>query len=190
MNYRTASWETRARASSSIDLRVACVILLVGCSMAMVGQTPSGTKSPGSVIKATHILGLEGASNDASGTLSVEGTALQFQKSGGPTAQVSVTSIQDVLTGVEDRQVGGTPLALGRAAAPFGGGRVVGLFSHKKYDTLTLEYLDANGGFHGAIFLLAKGQGEVLKSQLIAGGAHVSHTEDQPAAQTNPEVKK
>ena len=33
-------------------------------------------------------------------------------------------------------------MKLGKAAAPFGGGRVVSLFAHKKYDTLTLEYVD------------------------------------------------
>ena len=39
--------------------------------------------------------------------------------------------------------MGGLPLTLGEAAAPYGGGRVVSLFAHKKYDTLTLEYVDA-----------------------------------------------
>jgi len=43
-------------------------------------------------------------------------------------------------------------MTLGEAAAPFGGGRVVSLFAHKKYDTLSLEYVDTDGGIHGAIF--------------------------------------
>ena len=33
-------------------------------------------------------------------------------------------------------------MKIGKAAAPYGGGRVVSLFAHKKYDTLTLEYVD------------------------------------------------
>jgi hypothetical protein len=70
--------------------------------------------------------------------------------------------------------VGGIPLALGRAATPFGGGRVIGLFSHKKYDFLTLESFDANGGFHGTIYQLNKGQGEALANELAAKGVHVS----------------
>jgi len=75
--------------------------------------------------------------------------------------------------------VGGLPLTLGKAAAPYGGGRVVSLFSHKKYDILTLEYVDSNGGIHGAIFQLDKGQGEVAKQELTAHGVVISSREDQ-----------
>lgn len=124
-------------------------------------------------------MGFEGAANGAAGTLSVEGDGLQFQKTDGPAAKLSLASIQDVLLSTQDKQVGGAPLALGRAAAPFGGGRAVALFSHKQYDTVTLEYADGDGGYHGAIFQLNTGKGAVLKSQLVAAGVHVSSTEDQ-----------
>jgi hypothetical protein len=73
------------------------------------------------------------------------------------------------------------PMMLGKAAVPFGGGRVVSLFSHKKYDTVTLEYLDSNGGFHDAIFRLNKGQGETLKEDLLANGAHIAPLVNQAA---------
>ena len=62
--------------------------------------------------------------------------------------------------------MGGTPMALTQAAAPYGGGRIIALMSHKKYDTVTLEYRDSDGGFHGAIFQLEKGQGQALRSEL------------------------
>ena len=73
--------------------------------------------------------------------------------------------------------MGGMPMALGRAATPYGGGRVIGLFAHKKYDFMTLEYFDSNGGFHGAIYQLNKGQGQVLADELGAKGVHVSGLE-------------
>src|SRR5271165_6869295 len=57
---------------------------------------------------------------------------------------------------------------------PYGGGRVVSLFAHKKYDTLTLEYVDVDGGVHGAIFQVAKGQGELVRNELVARGASFS----------------
>ena len=126
----------------------------------------------GPPIRATHVLGLEGVANNAGGTLSIQKDALQFQKSPGLTTQISVGSISNVSLGEQDKQVGGTPMALGRAATPFGGGRVIGLFSHKKYDTLTVEYLDTNGGLHGAIFQLDKGKAQVIRDALVAGGAH------------------
>jgi hypothetical protein len=33
-------------------------------------------------------------------------------------------------------------MTLAKTAAPYGGGRVVSLFAHKKFDFLTVEYLD------------------------------------------------
>ena len=46
-----------------------------------------------------------------------------------------MAAVQDVFLGEQSKQVGGVPMTLGKAAAPFGGGRVVSLFAHKKYDT-------------------------------------------------------
>ena len=189
MNQRTNFRMNRASEPSRIEKKLACLILLAGCTGALFAQAASETKSPTSV-GATHILGFAGAPNNAGGTLSIEGSALKFQKTGGATVEVSVASIQDISLGVEDKQVGGTPMTLGKLAVPFGGGRAIGLVAHKKYDTLTVEYLDGNGGLHGAIFQLNKGKAEAVKAQLVAGGAHVSNAEAPAAAQANPEVKK
>ena len=143
----------------------------------------------GSPIQATHILGFEGVSNNAGGNISIQENAFQFRKGEGMPAQVSVSSIVDVSLGEQDKQVGGVPMALGRAAAPFGGGRVIGLFSHKKYDTLTVEYLDTNGGFHGAIFQLKKGKAQVIREALVAQGAHVAQAENHAATVSVAELK-
>lgn len=148
------------------------------------------TSASGVLFHVTHILGFEGTSNNANGDLSIQGSALRFQKSEGAGVQINIGAIQDVFVGQSNKQVGGTSMAVGRTAAPFGGGRVVSLFSHKKYDTLTVEYVDPNGGFHGAIFQLNKGQGQALKNQLVANGAHASNTEDKAANQSTPENKK
>ena len=90
--------------------------------------------------------------------------------------------------GEQSKQVGGVPMTLGKAAVPFGGGRVVSLFSHKDYDILSLEYVDTNMGLHGAIFQLNKGQGGILRNELVAGGAHVSPTGDEATKQSTAEV--
>jgi hypothetical protein len=139
-------------------------------------------------IPATHLLGFESTPANAKGTLSIQDDALQFQKSGKPAVQVKIASLQDIFLGEQDKQVGGLPMTLGKTAAPFGGGRVVSLFAHKKYDTFALEYVDGSGGFHGAIFELGKGQGEVFRNELVAKGAHVSHSADEPAKQSKAEV--
>jgi hypothetical protein len=87
--------------------------------------------------------------------------------------------VQDILIGGQSRQVGGLPMTLGKAAVPFGGGRAISLFSRKKYDTLTVKYVDHDGGVHGVIFQLPKGQAENLRRQLIAKGAHVTEDTNQ-----------
>jgi hypothetical protein len=141
-------------------------------------QGQSDTKVAGSSIHVKHVLGFQGAKRNANGHLSLQDDLVRFQQDGGSPAEVSIVSIRNISLGAEDKQVGGVPMMLGKAAVPFGGGRVVSLFSHKKYDSLTIEYLDSNGGFHAAIFQAAKGQGQTFKNMLIAGGAHISSSED------------
>jgi len=171
--------------------RTACLILLLVCSTALLAQAPSRPTSPaaGLEIRVTQILGFEGTKNNAKGKLSIQDNALQFKNGGGAAAQVNIGSIQDVVLGEQNRQVGGLPMTLGKAGVPYGGGRVISLFSHKKFDTLTLVYLDANGGWHGAIFQLEKGQGEAFRNELVAKGAHVSPIAGQTAKQSVPEAQ-
>ena len=120
--------------------------------------------------------------------LSIQNNALRFQKHGDPGAQVKLTSVRALFLGEESKQVGGLPVKLGKAAVPYGGGRVISLFAHKKYDTLTLEYIDKDGGVHGAIFEVTKGQGEVVRNELVARGVPSSSGEDQATKQSTSEV--
>jgi hypothetical protein len=59
---------------------------------------------------------------------------------GSPSGKVSIRPIQDISLGTEERQISGVPMTLGEAAVPFEGGRAISLFSHKQYDTFTVEY--------------------------------------------------
>lgn len=168
----------------------ACLTLLIWFSTGLVAQNSAAanTSADNSPMRVTHILGFERLANNAGGALSIQGSTLRFQGHEGSAAQISIGAIQGVFLGMEDKQVGGVPLALGRAAAPFGGGRAVALFSHKKYDTLTLEYHDSNGALHGAIFQLNKGHGPALRDKLVAAGAHAGI--ERQAGQTATEIKK
>jgi hypothetical protein len=64
---------------------------------------------------------------------------------------------------------------------PYGSGRVLSLFATQKIDVLTLEYRDSNGGLHGVIFTLPKGQAPPVKRQLVGLGAHTSMPPEAPA---------
>ncbi len=141
------------------------------------------------VLSATHIMGLEGARNNSTGKLTVTSDDLQFQGGEGAATQIKLTSIRDIFVGEEDRQVGGVPMMMGKAAIPYSGGRVISLFSHKKYDSLTVEYVDANGGLHGAIFRIAKGSGSNYKKELMAKGAHATPAPEEAKPAASQEVK-
>jgi hypothetical protein len=136
------------------------------------------------------VLGFEGARHNVNGELRIQGGTVQFQRAGSPAAQVvSTSSIQNISLGDEDLQVGGVPMMLGKAAVPFEGGRVVSLFSHKKYDSLTFEYLDSSGAFHSAIFRLKKGQGQTFKKDLLENGVHITPPGNQAITQNTSEAK-
>lgn len=187
---RNPIWGGQTPGASLLVRRgLACLSLLLCVSTTTIGQIPREAQDAGSAIHVTHILGFEGARHNANGELRIQGDALQFQQSGKPAVQVGIHSIQNVAVGAEDQQVGGVPMMLTKSAVPFGGGRVVSLFSHKKYDSLTVEYLDSNGGLHGAIFRLSNGQGQKFKQDLVASGAHISPLQDQAKIQSAPEVK-
>jgi hypothetical protein len=163
------------------------LIAVILCSLMFAQNAQQPPNSPFSM-RATHILGFQGVKNNAKGTLSIQDNALQFQDSGKPAVQVKIASVQNVFLGEQSKQVGGLPMTLGKAATPYGGGRVVSLFAHKNYDTLTLEYVDADGGFHGAVFQLDKGQAAVFRNALVTSGAHVSESENEPAKRSTTEV--
>jgi hypothetical protein len=151
--------------------------VLLCCSLTAPGQRRDTSISFST--RATHLLGFANARNNSTGILSVQDDSLQFQPNGKPGAKVKIALVRDVFLGEESKQIGGLPMTLGKTAAPFGGGRVVSLFAHKKYDTLTLEYVDSDEGIHGAIFQLEKGQGEVVKNELIVQGVTISSRPDR-----------
>lgn len=164
--------------------------VLICLSMTAPAQktTQQGDTGASFSTRATHMLGFANATHNSNGTLSVQGDSLQFQQNGKPGAKVKVALVRDVFLGAESKQVGGLPMTLGKTAAPFGGGRVVSLFTHKKYDTLTLEYVDANGGIHGAIFQLEKGQSDVVKKELMAQGVNIGSHHAQSTTKSSGEV--
>src|SRR6266404_3876686 len=164
--------------------------VLICCGLTAPAQkiTQRGDTTAPFSTRATHLLGFANARNNSTGKLSVQDDSLQFQQNGKPGARVKIGSVRDVFLGGESKQVGGLPMTLGKAAAPFGGGRVVSLFAHKKYDTVSLEYMDADGGIHGAIFQLKKGQAEIVKNELMARGVTISSHHVQSAKQGAAEV--
>jgi hypothetical protein len=131
-------------------------------------------------VKVVQLTGLAGVKDNAKGTLDVEKGQLHFVH-GKASSDVNAASIQDVVTGADSQRAVGGTIGLMSMAAPYGGGRVLSLF-RTKLDTLTVQYRDADGGLHGAIFTMPIGTSEVIKKELVAHGAHTTSDKDPAAA--------
>ena len=86
------------------------LLLMVLCfGTAALAQNASAPKNPPIAMRATHLLGFEGAWDNINGTLSIQGDAMQFHKDGKPEVEIKIDSIQDVFVGAQSREIGGTP---------------------------------------------------------------------------------
>ena len=154
-----------------------CILLLLPllllCAGLFAQTADTSASAAASGVRSMHVLGLEGVKRNLHGTLTAQPSGLDF-KAGGAHGTVAIASIQDVFTAQDSHQVGGKVLTVAKMGVPYGGGRVVRLFSHEKLDSLTVEYRDANGGLHGVVFTMPLGQATVLKKQLVDLGAHAS----------------
>jgi hypothetical protein len=192
MNHQPDSSTDRIVTSLLFRSGLALLVLLGLLITAANAQDQRETQMAGSSMHVKHVLGFERTRRNAGGDLLIQDDRVRFERDQSPAAEITISSIRNISLGTEDKQVGGVPMMLGKAAVPFGGGRVVSLFSHKKYDSMTIEYLDSGGGFHGAIFQLPRGRGLTFKNDLIAHGANIVTLQDpipvENASQESPKA--
>lgn len=132
-------------------------------------------------IKVVQLTGLAGVKNHTKGTVKVENGNLEFVHAQAKT-EVAIPAIEDVVTGNDSQRAVHGFVGTLTMFAPYGSGRFLSLF-RTKLDTLTLQYRDADGGLHGAIFTMGPGKADPLKKLLVAQGARTSlPTPDTPAA--------
>lgn len=123
--------------------------------------------------QAVQVIGLAGLKENTKGMLTVVNGTLRFVHAKG-NADVAAASIEDVVTGKDSQRViGGRLGTVASLAAPYGSGSALPLL-RKKVDTLTIQYRDADGGLHGAIFTMPRGKADPIKKELVAQGAHTS----------------
>ena len=154
----------------------------VALFVAMIATPAASAQQISTAVKAVQLTGLPGVKANAKGMLSVENGNLHFVHGKTPT-DLSASLIQDVVTGNDSQKAVGKTIGTLSMAAPYGGGRFLSLF-RSKIDTLTVEYRDADGAFHGAIFTMAVGRAEAIKKDLVAQGAHTSVPAGPSAAST------
>ena len=156
-------------------------VALAGASLCAAQSAPAGASVP----KVRHIIGLGEVKRNATGALTVQNGVLHFQ-AGKAMGEVPASSIDDIFVGAEVTQGGGKTgrvVKTAAIAAPFESGKALTILLRTKVDILTLAFHDSDGGAHGVIFALPKGQGEPLRAQLVQAGAHV--TEAKEPVKTN-----
>ena len=163
------------------------LVSLVVATLPVVAISGVNAQQSSTVVKAVQLTGLPAVQENAKGKLSVENGSLHFT-SGKTSSDVTASSIQEVVTGNDSQKAVGKTIGALSMAAPYGGGRVVSLF-RKKIDTLTVEYRDADGGFHGVIFTMPLGTANGIKKELMAQGAHTTVAPEQAAStQASPGI--
>ena len=164
----------------------AAAFVLLCAPAAFSGQ--AGKAPPTDVTTAENtqcVVGCEGFKNGAMGTMTVQANTLRFGQEK-KKAEIGIASIQDIYLGNESRQdITGAGKVV-TMAIPYGGGRFLSLFSHK-VEVMTVEYVDANGAFHGAVFVLPAGHATYMKKTLVAQGAKT--TEHVPEPEPKEEKK-
>jgi hypothetical protein len=85
-------------------------------------------------MRARVVLGLAGVANNSVGDLSIRDNGIVFSRREGPSVQIPLSAIQGAFLSEEDKQVGGTPMVLGRAAIPFGGDLLKNERERRLYD--------------------------------------------------------
>jgi hypothetical protein len=166
-------------------------VFLVGCLVAFSPWTVATfAQQPEGAVKVVQIMGLTGVKNKTGGTVTVGDGSLHFMH-GAMKVDVAAASMEDVVTGADSQRIiHGTLGSIGLIAAPYGSGRFLSLF-RSKLDTLTVKYRDADGGLHGAIFMMPVGKAEVIKKELLAQGAHTTAPEEAAnAAGSSPAAKE
>jgi hypothetical protein len=171
----------------------ALFLLAVGAPFMFSQMTPhraAGTDAPSVVqTEVKLVIGGETVKNNSVGTLSVVGNSLLFTKGNKKkTMAVDASSILDISTNEDSRQDITGAAHFATMAIPYGGGRVLALFSHH-VDVLTVEFKDSNGGCHGTVFVLAQGQAAPFKKQLLALGAKATVPLVEPAPADKQEDK-
>jgi hypothetical protein len=154
----------------------------------LLGGAAASAQPPDQKPAVRHLIGLEDIKRDAAGQLTVQNGALQF-KGNKTEAQIPVSTIDDIFIGAETNQGSGKTRRVVKTAAmaaPYGSGRVLSLVMRTKVDVLTVAYHGTDGGLHGAIFALPKGQADTVRDQLVQAGAHASPAAEPVQKESKP----
>jgi hypothetical protein len=168
--------------SSIVKVLLFAAVLQSSLGNAQSSQSPSSEASSASwrSDSVVYVAGLADIKPEAKGSLSLTPDALDFVTKASH-GEIPFDRITAVFIGDERVATGG---AAGRVARllPYGVGPVMAVVSNKKEDLLTIEYLDRNGGHHGAVFEVPKTQAVLAQQQLVSRIVAIPVTESHPCS--------
>lgn len=150
-------------------LHAAFALCLTACSFSLAAAAhaaPSFTSRNAAVqpsgwssTHAVHVLGMPDVKAKENGTLTITSQQLRFTgKSANST--IDLPSIVALSAGNERVELWGMKGRLMRMAVPYGGGAAFATFMHHQRDMLTVEFVDSQGSYHGAVFFLPGNEAE------------------------------
>jgi hypothetical protein len=146
--------------------------ILACTALPVAAQQASTAPKPAAGEKVVQVTGLAGIKQGTKGSLTLENGNLQFDGAGAKVA-LPINTVEDVVTENDSQRVFRGTIGTLTMFAPYGGGRFLSLF-RSKIDTLTIQYRDADGGLHGAIFTMALGKSDPFKKEMLSQGAHTT----------------
>jgi hypothetical protein len=128
---------------------------LVAAEMKNASQDPAGSTKVGvwTSAKAEHVYGFPEIKPNKKGTLTLSADSLTFTGKSGNTS-IPRSAVTAVSAGNERVEMWGMTGRIMRMTIPDGGGIAAAAFMHHRIDMLTVEFNDAHGGSHGAVFFL------------------------------------
>ena len=133
---------------------------------ALISTQASGWNST----HAVHVLGMPDVKAGDHGSLAITAQRLVFTGKSASSG-IDISSILALSAGNERVELWGMKGRLLRMAVPYGGGAVFATFMHHQRDMLTVEFIDGQGGYHGAVFYLPANEAQAALHSIAAAPA-------------------
>src|SRR5438045_5526439 len=144
------------------------VVVAVALRLEGIARAIAKAQQPAAPPKVVQLMGLNGVKRGAKGSLNVEKGSLHFVHAK-TNSDLSIASVQDVVTGADTVKAVGNTIGLLSRAAHYETGRFLSLF-RRKIDTLTVQYPDAHGGARAATFSMPLGAADVIQKHPLQQG--------------------
>jgi hypothetical protein len=134
-------------------------------------------------VKVVYVAGLADVKPNSSGSLSLTPSSVAFV-SKGVEGTIAFDRITVVSVGNERIATGGVGGKVVRAIPFFGFGAAMGAVTNKSVGLLTIEYVDKDGGQHGAVFEVPKTQVDFAQKQISSRIKSPAMTDSRPCSGT------